>query len=163
MLGQAKKIRKLKAALKISDDQINDLGDRLVEQQTRIELMQVEIVTKDEEYLKFISELHEHMGESVTGRDHTLQYVAGLRAQAETMQTIQIMLAGQYDADAALLRRLACAMGTSHMDLNSVVQRAGVLSQVNVRNAELERLVRQKEDKIDELEDELEVDDGGGW
>ena len=153
-------IRKLKKKLQISNEQVDALGDRLMEHQTRIELMQVEIVTKDEEYLLFIAELHEHMGRSVSGREHTLQYVANLRAQAETMQSIKAILAGQYDADAALLRRLACSMGTSHMDVDSVVQRAGVLSQVNVRNAEMERTVRQKQDTIDELEIELEDENG---
>lgn len=137
-------------------EQNEQLSQRCAEHQTTVEVAIAAMERKDKELMEFIHKLHNTMGgDSVpTCEAEALAQLRVIRGRADKYLAIREVLAGRFNPDEHVLRRIACAVGTSHLDLDSVVERAGQLSQVHVKNAELFRELTEANQRIDELENE---------
>ena len=132
------------------------MADRLAEFQIQVEVAAQALDKKEIELFDFIGRLHNTMGGETqpANESEALDRLRVIRAQADNYLTIRGALAGNLDVDAVLLKRLACAMGTSALDVESVIGRANALAKVNVANGELVRENEQLLDRIDRLENE---------
>lgn len=84
--------------------------------------------------------------------------VRELLEKERVIDEFRAMCAGNYNADAALLRKLACALGTSHLNTASVIARADQLVAVRTENLKLQGDLLVARERIDDLEDrELEA------
>lgn len=136
----------------------NKLSDRLFEFQTQIEVMGEALEMAEKRMLRFIDQLHNTMGGASvpTCEAEALDALRFIRGRADKYVAIREVLAGRFDPDQAILRRIACAVGTSQLDIESVIKRAGQLSQVNSKNAELTRDLVRARQEIEELEDDCD-------
>lgn len=80
--------------------------------------------------------------------ERLVEHVRQLREKARKWDGVSDFVGGTFNADEALLRKLACALGTSQLDEQSVKDRAAALGKVNAENAEL----RQRLARFDDLD-----------
>lgn len=134
------------------------LSNRLAEFQIQVEVAALALEQKDLEMFKFVGCLHETMGGETRPMCETeaLARLRVIRAQADKYLAIRDALAGSLDVDAVLLRRLACAMGTSQIDCEAVIGRANALAKVNVTNGELTRTIARMQAEMDRCAEERE-------
>lgn len=78
-----------------------------------------------------------------------LRRLTELRSSQDTMHQVWKVMTGIYDADQALLRRLACALGTSELDEAAVIRRASQMNLNTNRIAALERELESVQDEDD--------------
>lgn len=130
------------------------MSDRLHEAQVQIEVMAQALDQKDAELMAFVGRLHENMGGELRleSEGDALARLRVIRAQAEMFTAIMDVIEGRYDADQALLKRVACALGISQFDVNSVISQAGRLAGAHSRELALIHKVKQLEEEIEELE-----------
>lgn len=115
----------------------NKLADRLYEMQKRVEASQEELNRREET----MREVGEAAGLDVEDPSRWLQdRVRFLRRQADLLATFREVSDGNFDPDRTLLRRLACCLGTSHMEPDALIERAnGILVEnENLRRAQKE-------------------------
>lgn len=150
------KFFRLNKLVKEADAMRNAMSERLHEAQVRIEVMAKALEQKDEALMEFVGKLHENMGGELklTCEADAMARLRVIRAQAERYTAIMDVIDGRYDADEALLKRVACALGTSQFDVNSIISQAGHLAGVMSKNAELTLRVAKMQQEIEELEDE---------
>lgn len=134
------------------------LSDRLAEFQIQIEVMGEVLEQKDQRMMEFIDQLHNTMGgeRAPTCEAEALNDLRMIRARSDMYVAIREVLAGRFSPDQAILRRIAGAVGTSQLDIESVVNRAGQLSQVHSENAGLRRDLVLAKQEIDDLEDDCD-------
>lgn len=151
------KFFRLNKEINDQEAQLTDMAERLHEMQVTVEVQSEALTQKDEELMKFVALLHETMGgeKKLRTEADALSQLRLLRGQSDTYLAIRAAIRGDYDPDAALLRRLACSLGTSQLDVESVIARAAQLSTVLAKNAGLEYELRNSKELVDELEDEL--------
>jgi hypothetical protein len=115
------------------------MADRLAEFQTQIEVAAQALDRKDSELFEFIGKLHNTMGGATrpTCESEAMDRLRVIRAQADKYLAIRDALSGNLDVDATLLKRLACAMGTAELDVESVIGRANALAKVHQERTEL--------------------------
>lgn len=132
------------------------MSNRLAEFQTQIEVAAQALDKKDIELFHFISRLHNTMGGETqpANESEALDRLRVIRAQADKYLAIRDALAGSLDVDAVLLKRLACAMGTSEIDCEAVIGRANALAKVHVTNGELNRENERLRAEVDRLDDD---------
>ena len=137
-------------------EQNEQLSKHCADHQTYVEVAAEALERKDQELMAFIHKLHNTMGgEHVpTCEAEALEALRLIRGRADKYLAIREVLAGKFDPDQAILRRIACSVGTSQLDIDSVVERAGELSNVHVKNAEMFRELVEARRRIEELEDE---------
>jgi hypothetical protein len=153
------KFFQLNKTIDAMEAQVVDMGERLHEHQTQIEVMAEALNQKDVAMLEFIGKLHENMGGTRTLKteDEALARLRTIRAAADRYYAIIDMMRGDYDADAALLKRVACALGTADFESNHIINRAGYLAAAHSREQALKRELDEAGTEIAELEEELEV------
>jgi hypothetical protein len=134
-----------------------DLEKRLYEMQTTVEVQSDALNQKDVALMEFVHKLHETMGgeKKLTCEEDALARLRVLRDQSDRYLAIRSVIRGDYDAEEALLKRLACSLGCSQFDVENVIKRAGVLAGVLSENVGLKHELRNSKDLIEELEDEL--------
>lgn len=143
--------------------QRDSMSEQLYTHQRTIEVMADTLEQKDAALLEFVGRLHENMGGELklTCEGDALARLRVIRAQAERYTAILDMIHGSYDADEALLKRVACALGTSQLDVNSIISRAGHLAGAQSKNIELTLKIAEMQQEIEELEGELDKDQFG--
>jgi len=147
MFKNFKENKALKRQRNLADDHAERLSDRLAQFQTVIEIQAEALSRKDAEMDAFVAKLHATMGVPVSTEEDTFESLRTQRAHADLYRNIRAVLAGRYDADDALMRRLACAMGCSQWDSGSLVRRASNLA---VGNRKLELDLAQARARIEE-------------
>ena len=88
--------------------------------------------------------------------DEVRECVRIVRVLAEKMRLLQSVLAGEFEADEALLRKLAAGFGMSTWAVKDVVARGSVLAGALGREKALERELGKARARIEELRDELD-------
>lgn len=143
----------------LAREQSTLMSDHLANHQSQIEIMAEVIEKKDKQILDFISRIHETIGGDMTPttEDETLAILREQRAHADLYRNIREVLAGRYDADASLLRNLACALGCSQFDSDSVIRRGSSLA---VSNRQMKSDLANAAKRIVELSGD---DDGIDW
>ena len=136
---------------------LDQMSERLAEHQTQIEVMAEALNKKDADLLAFVDRLHENMGGELKldSEAAALSRLRVIRGQAERYTAIMDMIHGDYDADAALLKRVACALGTADFEVNHIISRAGHLAAAHVRELALKRELADAKQEIEELKDEV--------
>ena len=135
------------------EELIEGLSNQLALSQTHIEVAAEALDHKDAEMFALIEKLHQTMGGKRTPKNESeaLERLREMRAHADLYLSIREVLAGRFTADKALLRRLACSLGTAQMDVDTVMARAGQMTNVMAVNrqlsAKVERLEREIEDE----------------
>lgn len=137
--------------------QLTDMSERLHEMQVTVEVQSEALTQKDVELMEFVHKLHETMGgeKRLNSEADALARLRELRGNSDTYLAIRAVIRGNYDPDAELLRRLACAVGTSQLDVDSVIRRAAQLSTALTKNAGLQYELRNAKSLIEELEEEI--------
>ena len=107
--------------------------------------------------------MHETIGDvkylkSPKNEEQALDRMRRIREKSDKYQAICEVMAGNFDADEHLLKRLACAVGCSQFDVETVVARAGQLAAVNATNAGLQRELAGERQKVEWLEEERDDD-----
>lgn len=137
-----------------TEQQLEQMSDRLAELQTQIEVAQQDLDRRDAAFVNHITRLNEVIGAECSTEDLTYDAIRRLREKAERMQSIQDVIDGSFEPDAELVRQFACAIGSAKFDVNSLLTRAEMLASVHSRNAEMYRQLAHKQARIAELEDE---------
>lgn len=132
------------------------MSDRLYEFEVQVKVAGEALVQKDSELHVFIEQLHNTMGGATlpTCESEALARLRVLRAQSDKYVAIRDALSGSLDADATLLRRLACAMGTADLSVESVIDRANTLAKMNVANGELKRTIARQHAEMNRCAEE---------
>lgn len=128
--------KKLKRERDVATQQNEALSDHLHNHQQTIEVMGEALERKDKQLMEFVDRIHETLGGDVTPtcESETLDALRETRAHADLYRNIRKVLAGQYDAEEALCKRLACALGCSQWDAETLIRRA---SNLGVSNRQL--------------------------
>jgi len=147
--------KRLKADLQVAQAEADSLSARLSEFQTQVEVAGEALQLKDLEFVSFLHELQEAIGGEFTTRESALDCIRRIRAKGDLMQTIFDVIDGAFEPDAELLRRVACALGTSQLDVGSVLAQANGLGSVQAKNIELFRQLRTAQVRVAELEEEV--------
>ena len=157
------KFFRLNKQIKEANALLGRMSDRLHEHQTQIEVMSEALNQKDTNMLELVGRLHENMGGTRVPKneDDALVRLRSIRAQADRYQEIIAMVHGEYDADNALLKRVACALGTADFEVNHIISRAGHLAAAHSRELALKRELAEAKTEIAELEDEARAE--GEW
>ena len=136
---------------------LDQMSERLAEHQTQIEVMAEALNKKDADLLAFVDRLHENMGGELKldSEAAALSRLRVIRGQAERYTAIMDMIHGDYDADAALLKRVACALGTADFEVNHIISRAGHLAAAHSREMALKRELADAKTEIEGLKEEL--------
>lgn len=139
-------------------DQNEQLSTRCAEHQTHVEVANEAMNRNEAALMEFLRRLHHTMGgkKEPTCEEDTIADLRRIRAQSDMYLNIRAMLAGRFNADEALVRRIACAVGTSMLDVDSVVERAGQLSQVHAENIRLNQELEKAQRRIEALDAEDE-------
>lgn len=137
---------------------LDAMGDRLHDHQVQIEVMGEALTRKDDDNLAFVHRLHETMGgdQKLMCEGDALARLRVLRGQSDKYLDMVAAMRGDYDAEGALLRRLACALGCAQFDLDTIVKRAAQLASELPKNVKLTRELEEKRQKVEDLEDELD-------
>lgn len=134
------------------EQQMRDMEAQLEVSQAQIEVMNMAVEREAQKTVDFIGRLVHTMGEGYGGEISdeagTLAQLRVIRGRADKYVAIRDVLAGRFDPDDWLLKRLACALGTSQVDQKSVIERAGVLATANVRAAQMEVELRKAQDEL---------------
>lgn len=101
-------------------------------------------------------ELREAAGlDDVQGHVGMMQDVVALRLKAQRWEFMQQVVRDSFSSDAALRRRLACALGTSRSGEETLIARAAELAKNSHERRELEELLSETRKRVAQLEDEL--------
>lgn len=161
-------VAKLIRMYQLANEEANALGDRLCEMQTRVEVAQADLDRRQlamEQHLRELAEVSGvHLDECT--EEKVMASLRKLRVLAEQMNTIHEVQAGRFSPDNELVRRVACAVGTSSFDLKELLallgkaagyrgQVANLSSKLDGKDAQIEALRRT----IDELENPDDLDD----
>lgn len=109
----------------------------------------------EKEISAFVLHLHEAIGGEVppTNEGELLEVIRRVREDADSYRAIRDVMGGKFKPDVMLLKRIACAVGTSQFDAETVIGRAGILSGAHVKNAELFRELTVANQKIEALQE----------
>jgi hypothetical protein len=139
-------------------EQLDAMSERLFEAQTQIEVMADALEQKDKALLEFVGRLHENMGGDLKldSEAAALSRLRVIREQAERFTAIMDVVEGRYGADEQLLKRVACALGTSNFSAANVISRASQLAGAHLKVIQLERQVASMQQELDEAENILD-------
>ncbi len=148
-------IAKLIVITDLANEEAADFSKRLREMQTRVELAQEDLNRRDLELQSHFADLADAIGvklEDLTA-ESVVEAIRVQRSLAERMRVFRDVMDGNFDPDVELTRRVACALGTSHTDLKSILTRLTDIPQLRRENARLTR------ENVDVKEMEAQLDD----
>lgn len=166
-------VEKILETRDLANHEANNLADWLVAMQERVEIAQEDLDRRDAALQEHFCKLAEAAGlSSAAGmtEEIVLEQIRVLRRKADLVALFDDVRAGKFDPDAELLRRVACAAGTSTVgDVKSVLERVNTLASLPGKVAELLCRLTESEARIEELEgpvDEIvweDDDDSVAW
>lgn len=140
--------RKTRASLAFVRESLSD------EQERNAELLDdIDILKREASFLRAeIKEIEDFVFEHPRSPlDNLVTRLKVLLEKERAMDAFDAMRNGTYDADIELLRKLACVLGTSHINTQSILSRADQLKTVQSQNRALGMENRNLRSKIDEL------------
>jgi len=132
----------LERELKAEREMNEQLGERLHEMQTTVEVQAEALGRNDQQLMDFIGKLNGIMGGEVANEEGAIARMTFLRRESARLYAIRAIVNNNYDADTELLAQLAASlrMKVEHPGSDDVLARCEQLADVETKNAELYRL-----------------------
>ena len=151
-----RKVTKLREEARKADAAADALSNQCAMHQASAEVAQEGAMKYRAEFLEFANEIIGATGQEFDDLNKVADYVRDMRRKVDKYHHIINVMNDKFNPDEQLLRRMACALGTSQLDPNTVIARVDDLTTIKREKQAVERKLERATNELKEAQADLD-------